>query len=80
MYAYISSFYALKFEPILKEWALYSINRFQVKKAKFNFNAVPGEYNIHLTRTIKIEELHEDVCIPKTLIQLHFFLTNCMIE
>ena len=59
MHAYISSFYAPKFEPILKEWALYSINIFQVKKAKFNFNAVLGEYNIHLTRTIEIEELHE---------------------
>ena len=61
MHAYISSFYAPKFEPILKEGALYSINRFQVKKAKFSFNAVPREYNIHLTRTTEIEELHEDI-------------------
>ena len=61
MHAYISSFYGPKFEPILKERALYSINRFQVKKAEFNFNVVPGEYNIPLTRITEIERLHEDI-------------------
>ena len=60
MHTYINSFNAPKFEPVLKERSLYSNNRFQLRKA-FSYNAIPEEYNIHLTKAIQIEEQHEDM-------------------
>ena len=61
MHTYINYFDAPKFEPILKEGSIYSINRFQLRKAKFSYNAVLGEYNIHLTKATQIEEQHDDM-------------------
>ena len=57
----LSSSDAPMFEPILKEGTLYSVNRFQLRKAKFSYNAILGECNMHLSRTTQIEELHEDI-------------------
>ena len=37
------------------------MNRFQVRKSKINYNAIPGDLNIWLIRATHIEELHEDL-------------------
>ena len=65
------SYDASIFEPKLKKGSLYSINKFQVKKSKFEYNAVLGELNIWLTRATQIEKLHEDLDQYPNTIQLH---------
>ncbi|XVE77729.1 hypothetical protein DITRI_Ditri13aG0086000 [Diplodiscus trichospermus] len=54
---------------MFKEGSLYSINRFTLRKSKNCYNAIPGEFNICVTRATPIKEIHEDLtAYPK-----HYF-------
>lgn len=60
MHMYVLAFEAPLFENLLKEGSVYTISRFQVRKAR-NYNAIPAALSICLTRATQIHEIHEEL-------------------
>lgn len=60
MHMYVQAFEAPLFENLLKEGSVYTISRFQVRKAR-NYNAIPAALSICLTRATQIHEIHEEL-------------------
>lgn len=52
---------ALQFTPVLKEGVVYLIEKLWIMKYKNNFNVLPRDLMIVLSRITKLKDAHEDI-------------------